>query len=270
MLFEDKLCVWYWWTVGLFFIRCILSYIVIRSFVFLSKYMWIRRGNHARKYTSTATTNVGIYLPFPDVLPLDFPPNDLPSNPGLAFPFLPTPFLLSDFLSFRIAILSVRFFCLAAIDFSSCSLRSSLMKIEIRNQTQTIMKMNVKTYQAFLLLPFSFSTLLTAFFNLPSSSFTFTPSIRASALAHFSLSSIDFRLSSGRAASFCFRVLSWSRAWVGFEEVFRCFLLEEDEEAPARVENVTFVWPGAGLEVDGWSGTSSCVYSMIQLVELRI
>ena len=56
-------------------------------------------------------------------------------------------------------------------------------------------------------------------------------------------------------ANFSFRCVSWSKAWAGFEDVFRCFLILEEE--PARAENVTFVW----LELwDVGSGTSSCVY----------
>ena len=60
----------------------------------------------------------------PYFLPLDLVPllpNDLPSNPGLDLPFF-----LSFLLSFLAAILSVRFFCFAAIEATICSFRSSL------------------------------------------------------------------------------------------------------------------------------------------------
>src|SRR5882762_1844893 len=114
-----------------------------------------------------------------------------------------------------------------------------------------------KTHQTFLLFPFSFSFLLTAFFSLPSSSFTFTPSILASALAHFSLSSIAFRFSSGNAASFSLRAASWSRAWDGLDEVFSCWTFFPVEVEPASAENVMLVWE-VGCDVVGWSGTSSC------------
>lgn len=69
---------------------------------------------------------IQFYLPFPKDLPLPFP-KDFPSNPGRALLlFFPTPLRFSLFRSFRIAMLSVRFFCLAAIEFASCSFRSSL------------------------------------------------------------------------------------------------------------------------------------------------
>ena len=48
-------------------------------------------------------------------------PNDFPSNPGLDLPFF-----LSFLLSFLAAMLSVRFFCFAAIEAAICSFRSSL------------------------------------------------------------------------------------------------------------------------------------------------
>ena len=70
------------------------------------------------------------HFPFPEAFPLLLPPpfpNDLPSNPGRALLlFFTTPFRLSLFRSLRIAILSDRFFCFAAIEFVTCSFRSSL------------------------------------------------------------------------------------------------------------------------------------------------
>jgi len=129
------------------------------------------------------------YFPFPLVFPF---PKDLPSKPGLALPFdLPAPFRLTFLRSFRMAMLSALFFCFAAMDMLTCSFRSS---------------------QDFLLFPFSFSFFFMAFFSLPSSSRTFTPSSRASAFSHFSLSSIVFLLSSGNAASFSLRAASCSSA----------------------------------------------------------
>ena len=116
------------------------------------------------------------------------------------------------------------------------------------------------THQAFLLFPFSFSFLLMAFFNLPSSSLSFTPSILASALAHFSLSSIAFLFSSGNATIFSLRTVSWSSAWDGLEDVLSCCIFfVEDEEEPTRAEKATLVCEAGIFDVDGWSGTSSCV-----------
>jgi hypothetical protein len=188
----------------------------------------------------------------------------LPSNPGRALLlFFPTPFRLSLFRSLRIAILSDRFFCFAAIEFTTCSFRSSL-----DGETQSVKsitqhgkherEMPSDTHQVFLLLPFSFSFLLIAFFNFPSSSLTLTPSILASAFTHFSFSSIAFRVSSGNAANFSFRAVSWSKACDGFDETLSCctFFPKVDED-PARAENAIFVWE-VGFDVDGWSGTKSC------------
>ena len=62
----------------------------------------------------------------PDVFPLPLE-NDLPSNPGRDLP-LP-PFFFSFRLSCRVAILSARFFCFAAIDATTCSFLSSLAKL---------------------------------------------------------------------------------------------------------------------------------------------
>jgi hypothetical protein len=66
-----------------------------------------------------------LVLSLPPGLPFPFP-NALPSKPGRAFPF--PPLSLSFLRSFRIAMLSVRFFCLAAADASSCCFRSSLYR----------------------------------------------------------------------------------------------------------------------------------------------
>lgn len=57
------------------------------------------------------------------------------------------------------------------------------------------------TYHSFPDFDFFFSSLLTAFFNVPSWSATLPPLARSSALAHLSRSSISFRLSAGRLAS---------------------------------------------------------------------
>ena len=67
------------------------------------------------------------YFPFPSGF-LAFE-NDFPSNPGrplepLFFDLIPL--RLSLRRSLRMAMLSVRFFCLAAMEAVSCSLRSSL------------------------------------------------------------------------------------------------------------------------------------------------
>lgn len=84
-------------------------------------------------------------------------------------------------------------------------------------------------YQAFLLFVFSFSFLLTAFFNLVSSSRIFVPSRRASALSHFSFSSMDLRFSSDMVASFSLRAASCSRACEGSDVVLsRSAFFDED------------------------------------------
>lgn len=85
-------------------------------------------------YSRAVGAKLGHHFPFP--FPFAFPaPKDLPSNPGRDFPFpLPAvapafpfaPFPFSFLRSFRDAILSALFFCFAAIDAPSCSLRSSL------------------------------------------------------------------------------------------------------------------------------------------------
>ena len=131
-------------------------------------------------------------------------PNVFPSNPGRDFPF--TPFCLSFLFSLLLAILSVRFFCLAAILAASCSFRSVLIKR--RRQLPQKNRTKPKAYQAFLPFAFSFSFRLAAFFSRDSSSRTLTPSIRASAFSHLSRSSICLRFSSGRAEIFSFREAS--------------------------------------------------------------
>lgn len=80
--------------------------------------------------TEGAKTRSACYL-LPEALPLPLPfPKDLPSKPGrpLSF-FVLTPFRLSFRLSLRAAMLSVRFFCFAAMDVATCSLRSSLCTV---------------------------------------------------------------------------------------------------------------------------------------------
>lgn len=68
-----------------------------------------------------------LLLPLAGAFPFPFPlPNGLPSKPGRPLSFVFTPFRLSFFLSLRIAMLSVRFFCFTVIEAASCSLRSSL------------------------------------------------------------------------------------------------------------------------------------------------
>lgn len=82
--------------------------------------MWIVAEKRLRRYSAC-----NHFLPGP--LPLAFPlPNDLPSKPGRPLSLGLMPFRLSFLRSLRIAMLSLRFFCLAAIDAVSCSLRSSL------------------------------------------------------------------------------------------------------------------------------------------------
>ena len=162
----------------------------------------------------------------PYFLPLDLVPllpNDLPSNPGLDLPFF-----LSFLLSFLAAILSVRFFCFAAIEATICSFRSSLNNTNHHNCFH-FHKTKKNAYQAFLLFAFSFSFLLTAFFNLVSSSRIFVPSRRASALSHFSFSSMDLRFSSDMVASFSLRAASCSRACEGSDVVLsRSAFFDED------------------------------------------
>lgn len=65
------------------------------------------------------------FLPAPLLLALPFP-KDLPSKPGRPLSFDLTPLALSFRRSLRIAMLSVLFFCFAAMDVASCSFRSSL------------------------------------------------------------------------------------------------------------------------------------------------
>jgi hypothetical protein len=145
-------------------------------------------------------------FPFPRSLPLVYTlPNDLPSNHGQALVlFLPTPFSLSLFRLLHVAILSDRIFCFAAIDFAACSFRSSL---DGKTQSVEGITQHEKWEQKILVVhtklscssPSSFSILL-AFFNLPSPPLALTPSIYASAFAHFPFSSIAFRFSYGNAA----------------------------------------------------------------------
>ena len=167
-----------------------------------------------------------------------FEPNVLPSNPGRPFPCFP---FLSFFLSALMAILSVRFFCLAAMLAATCFLRSS---------------------HSFLLLTFSCSTRLTAFFSFVMSSLTFAPSIRAPALCHWSFCWIVSRLSAGRLARRSVRACNFTKACFGSEAVLS--FLETFTGASASAEKATVVMEGAegpsvcGFEENTVSCTSNC------------
>ena len=80
-------------------------------------------------------------------------------------------------------------------------------------------RMEANTHHDFLLFVFCFSFRFAAFFNLPSSSWTFTPSTRAPAFSHFSRSALAARSASGSAASFSLCAASCARACVGFDAV---------------------------------------------------
>ena len=81
------------------------------------------------------------------------------------------------------------------------------MYLEVSDRARDMQK-EKKTDQAFLLFCFSFSLRFTAFLSRASSSCTLTPSMRASAFSHFSLSWISLRFSSGSFSSFSFRAAS--------------------------------------------------------------
>lgn len=184
--------------------------------------------------------------------PLPFPLNDLPSKPGRDFPFEVEgliPLRLSFLRSFRIAILSVRFFCLAAWLFVSCSLRSSLFGKTRgdENSVCSIMIWQRKTNQPFLLLLFSPSFRLIAFLRRAGSSRIFPPAARISALASLSRSSYSARFSAGRAANFAARALSCARAVCGSDETL-CFLEVVSWLRPTMLEKLTLAT--ASLEED--------------------
>jgi hypothetical protein len=166
-----------------------------------------------------------------------FKPKVLPSNPGRPFPFL------FFFLSALVAILSARFFCLAAILAAICCLRPS---------------------HSFLLLAFSCSARLTAFFSFVTSSLTFAPSIRTAALCHWSFSWIASRLSAGRLARRSVLASNCTMACFGSEAVLS--FLETFTGASASAEKATVVVEGAevpfvcGAEEDMVSCTSNCGY----------
>jgi hypothetical protein len=195
------------------------------------------------------------YFPVAAIFFLSFP-NDLPSKPGRAFPFdFPAPFRLSFLFSFLIAILSDRFLCFAAMDAAIAVFRSALYH-KCRDQCRIQAHQHRRTYQTFLLFRCSFSFFFTAFFSLLSSSLILAPSNRASALFHFSCSSIAFRLSPGKSANFSFRDTSCSSACEGFDEVLNdCAPLPEE---PGRFENVTYVkstFESCLPDTRGWSDT---------------
>jgi len=75
-------------------------------------------GNGRAKMNSGSHNYLFLAFDFP------FPPNDLPSNPGRLFPFRRSAF---------IAMLSVRFFCRAAIDAAVCSFLSCLQQCDFRD-----------------------------------------------------------------------------------------------------------------------------------------
>ncbi len=203
----------------------------------------------------TGKRNVDHPVYFPLLLAFLPLPKAFPSKPGRDF--FETPFFLSLRLSLRLAMLSSRFFCLAAIAAWTCSFFVSLNVG--RNQTSRSWRMrsNSTTYHVVLLFAFSFSLRFAAFFSLSSSSWILTPSNLAPALAHFSFSSTAFRFSSGNDESFSLRAdICCSACW-GSAVVLKCCPVLD---SPATEEYATEVrWAWGPSSCDALSATSSWV-----------
>lgn len=139
-----------------------------------------------------------------------FPPKPFPSNPGRAFPLALRPDFFWSRLSLRMAMLSVRFFCLAAILAFKFFFRSSLMKrkeMGILSQRDNITRVcvpSIFTLLLLLLLPlhsFLQSQHVVAYFTTLNPYLCFLPF-----LSLFNLFSLFFRQGS-KFLRACFQLL---------------------------------------------------------------